>query len=112
MRRAVEFMIPYIRDKKSWPLKPDVMYNREWPMRHASLLFAGLSVVLIVAALDDPTPFLKNSKRFRIVEHLLLQPNDKFAIQPVFIYQRTQSGNPRDARSCRMAQTASPSNAR
>jgi len=47
-------------------------------------------------AIDDPTPFLKDSKRFRIVEHLLLQPNDKFAIQPVFIYQRTQSGNPQD----------------
>jgi len=44
-------------------------------------------------AIDDPTPFIKDSKRFRIVEHLLLQPNDKFAIQPVFIYQRTQSGN-------------------
>src|SRR5205085_9849937 len=41
MRKAMAFMMPYIRDKKSWPLKPDVMYDREWPMRHASLLFAG-----------------------------------------------------------------------
>src|SRR6185436_9546988 len=47
-------------------------------------------------SIDDPTPFLKDSKTFRIVEHLLLQPSDKFAIQPVFIYQRTQSGNPQD----------------
>jgi maltoporin len=47
-------------------------------------------------ALDDPTPFLKSAKRLRVVEHMLLQPNDKFAIAPVFIYQRTQSGNPRD----------------
>jgi hypothetical protein len=41
MRKALAFMTPYIRDKKSWPLKPDVMYDQEWPMRHASLLFAG-----------------------------------------------------------------------
>jgi hypothetical protein len=41
MRKAMAFMAPYIRDKKSWPLKPDVMYDQEWPMRHCSLLFAG-----------------------------------------------------------------------
>ena len=39
--RAVVYMYPYIKDKKSWPLKPDVMYDAEWPMRHISLLFAG-----------------------------------------------------------------------
>jgi len=43
MRRAMEYMTPFIRDKKSWPLKPDVMYDREWPMRQSSLLFAGLA---------------------------------------------------------------------
>ncbi|MCI0388989.1 MAG: alginate lyase family protein [Acidobacteria bacterium] len=43
MRKAMEFMAPYIRDKKSWPLPPDVMYDKEWPMRHGSLLFAGLA---------------------------------------------------------------------
>jgi len=47
-------------------------------------------------SIDDPTPFLRNSKRLRIAEHILLQPNDKFAIMPIFVYQRTQSGNPRD----------------
>jgi hypothetical protein len=41
MRKAMAFMAPYIRDKKSWPLKPDVMYDQEWPMRQCSLLFAG-----------------------------------------------------------------------
>ncbi|HKQ80440.1 MAG TPA: alginate lyase family protein [Blastocatellia bacterium] len=41
MRKAMAFMAPYIRDKKSWPLKPDVMYDQEWPMRHCSLFFAG-----------------------------------------------------------------------
>jgi hypothetical protein len=43
MRKAMEFMVPFIRDKKSWPLKPDVMYDQEWPMRHCSALFAGLA---------------------------------------------------------------------
>lgn len=40
-RLAMEYMFPFIRDKKKWPLKPDVMYNSEWPMRQNSLLFAA-----------------------------------------------------------------------
>jgi len=47
-------------------------------------------------SIDDPTEFLKNSKKFRIAEHLLLQPNDRFAIMPIFVFQRTQNSNPRD----------------
>jgi len=43
MRRGMQFMVPYMRDKKSWPKPPDVMYDREWPMRQASLLFAGFA---------------------------------------------------------------------
>jgi hypothetical protein len=42
-RRAMEYMAPFIRDKKSWPMKPDVMYDKEWPMRQNSLLFAGIA---------------------------------------------------------------------
>jgi hypothetical protein len=41
MRQAMAYMAPYIRDKKRWPLPPDVMYDGEWPMRQSSLLFAG-----------------------------------------------------------------------
>lgn len=44
MRRAMGFMVPYIRDKKGWPFPPDVMYDVEWPMRQSSLLFAGLAL--------------------------------------------------------------------
>jgi hypothetical protein len=43
LRKAMEFMFPYIRNKKSWPLPADVMYDREWPMQQSSLLFAGLA---------------------------------------------------------------------
>ncbi|MCC2958793.1 alginate lyase family protein [Massilia sp. IC2-477] len=41
MARAMAWMAPYIRDKAGWPLPPDVMYFKEWPMRQTSLLFAG-----------------------------------------------------------------------
>jgi hypothetical protein len=44
MRKAMAYMTPYIRDKKSWPKPPDVMYYEHWPMRQASLLFAGVSL--------------------------------------------------------------------
>jgi len=43
-RRAMGYMAPFIRDKKSWPFKPDVMYDKEWPMRQSSLLFAGVAL--------------------------------------------------------------------
>ena len=42
--KAVAYMAPYIKDKKRWPLKPDVMYFDQWPMRQPSLLFAGLAL--------------------------------------------------------------------
>lgn len=41
MRKAVEYIEPFIRNKKSWPLKPDVMYDDQWPMRHFTLYMAG-----------------------------------------------------------------------
>ncbi|HYT75939.1 MAG TPA: alginate lyase family protein [Vicinamibacterales bacterium] len=44
MRRAMEYMVPYMRDKKSWPKPPDVMYDQYWPMRQASLLFGGVAL--------------------------------------------------------------------
>jgi hypothetical protein len=42
--KAVAYMAPFIKDKKRWPLKPDVMYYDKWPMRQPSLLFAGLAL--------------------------------------------------------------------
>jgi hypothetical protein len=43
VRLAMAQMFPFIKDKKRWLLKPDVMYDSEWPMRQSSLLFAGLA---------------------------------------------------------------------
>lgn len=44
MRKALEYMEPYIRDKRRWPKAPDVQYHEEWPKRHPSLLFGGLAL--------------------------------------------------------------------
>jgi hypothetical protein len=47
MARAITYLFPYLLDKKKWPNAPDVMYDKYWPVRQPSLLFAGL-------ALDKP----------------------------------------------------------
>ena len=46
--------------------------------------------------IDLPNSFLESSERFRVAEHMLLQPNEIFAVMPIFVYQRVQSGNPND----------------
>jgi maltoporin len=45
-------------------------------------------------SIDDPTRFIHSTARFVLTEHVLFQPNDKFAIMPIFILQRTKDGNP------------------
>lgn len=42
MKKGMEFIAPYIKDKTTWPKKPDVMYWDKWPVRQPSLLFAGM----------------------------------------------------------------------
>ncbi|MDB4893530.1 MAG: Alginate lyase [Gemmatimonadetes bacterium] len=44
MRKAMAYMVPFIKDKRRWSLKPDVMYFDAWPVRHPSLLFGGLAL--------------------------------------------------------------------
>jgi hypothetical protein len=44
VRQALAFMAPFIRDKRTWPFPPDVMYFDEWPMRQPALLFGGLAL--------------------------------------------------------------------
>lgn len=43
MKKAVEFMLPYIADKGSWEYGKDVMYWDEWPVAHPALLFAWMN---------------------------------------------------------------------
>jgi hypothetical protein len=44
MAKAMAWMFPFIEDKKKWIRPPDVMYDKEWPVRQPSLLFAGLAL--------------------------------------------------------------------
>jgi len=46
-------------------------------------------------SIDDPTPLLHSSARLLVTEQVLLQPNDRFAIMPIFVYQRFKDGDPR-----------------
>ena len=43
---------------------------------------------------EDPNPFLKSSEKVLLTEHLLVQPNDRFAIMPIFVFQRKRDGQP------------------
>jgi hypothetical protein len=40
---AFDYMMPYMINKSTWPHARDVEYWDEWPVRQASLLFAGLA---------------------------------------------------------------------
>ena len=48
-------------------------------------------------SIDDPTRYLRSSARFLATEQVLFQPSDRFAIMPIFVYQRTKDGNPQHA---------------
>jgi len=50
IRKGVDFLLPYVRDKKQWPFKQDVMYWDEWPVAHPFLVFGA-------AAYDDENLF-------------------------------------------------------
>jgi hypothetical protein len=43
IRKAMEFLYPYLADKSKWPREPDVQAWNAWPARQPSLLFAGLA---------------------------------------------------------------------
>jgi Alginate lyase len=47
IRKATEFLYPYLADKSKWPYKQDVQAWNAWTVREPCLLFAGL-------ALDEP----------------------------------------------------------
>lgn len=41
IKKAIEFMFPYIQDKSKWPFKQDVMYWEQWPVAQPSLIFGA-----------------------------------------------------------------------
>jgi maltoporin len=46
--------------------------------------------------IPDPTAYINRSRQLLITEHLVFQPNDRFGIMPIFIFQRTKDGNPQN----------------
>lgn len=44
IKKGVEFLYPYMKNKKDWPYEKDVLHWDDWPVRHPSLLFAGKSL--------------------------------------------------------------------
>jgi hypothetical protein len=44
MRKAMEFLYPYLADKSKWPRKPDIQAWEGWPARQPALLFGGLAL--------------------------------------------------------------------
>ena len=63
MRLGLAFIAPYIKDKASWTLPPDVLYWDEWPVRQPSLLHGGYilqkpELIELYKPLEaDPTTF-------------------------------------------------------
>jgi maltoporin len=45
-------------------------------------------------SIDDPTRFVNSSARFLLTEQVVVQPNQRFAIMPIFVYQRIKDGDP------------------
>jgi len=43
LKKGMEYIFPYIRDKATWPFAKDIYIWEEWPVRHSSLLFAGIA---------------------------------------------------------------------
>lgn len=41
IKKGIDFMYPFVVDKNSWPLKPDLMYWENWPVAHPFLLFGA-----------------------------------------------------------------------
>tara|TARA_B100000809_G_scaffold19840_3_gene17488 strand:- start:8527 stop:9771 length:1245 start_codon:yes stop_codon:yes gene_type:complete len=63
MELGLDFIAPYIEDKSTWTLPPDVLYWDEWPVRQPSLLHAGFilqrpKLIELYKPLEaDPTTF-------------------------------------------------------
>ncbi|KQC31811.1 alginate lyase [Flagellimonas eckloniae] len=44
IKKGVEFLYPYIKNKADWPYEKDVLHWDDWPVRHPFLLFTGRSL--------------------------------------------------------------------
>ena len=42
IKKGICYLVPYIKNKNDWPLKPDVMYWEEWPVAQPFLVFGAV----------------------------------------------------------------------
>lgn len=42
IKQGLSYMHPFVDNKKTWPLDPDVMYWDNWPVAHPSFIFGAL----------------------------------------------------------------------
>lgn len=81
--RTMQFMFPFIKDKKNWKYPPDVMYDKEFPMRQNSLLFSG-------AALNRPE-YIEVWKQLPADSNVEEVVRNFFIRQPVLWMNRAKS---------------------
>ncbi|WP_019987296.1 alginate lyase family protein [Rudanella lutea] len=43
IRQGIRYLYPYVADKTTWPLKPDVMYWNDWPVAQPFLVFGAVA---------------------------------------------------------------------
>jgi hypothetical protein len=43
IRQGIAYLYPFVANKSSWPLKPDVMYWNDWPVAQPFLVFGAVS---------------------------------------------------------------------
>lgn len=41
IRKGIDYLYPFVANKKSWPLKPDIMFWNEWPIAQTFLIFGA-----------------------------------------------------------------------
>ncbi|MFK7925253.1 MAG: alginate lyase family protein [Bacteroidia bacterium] len=63
--KALSYMQPYVADKSTWPLAPDVMYWDNWPVAHPAFLFGGLHFKR-----DDWIKLWRDGKHFLTVKEV------------------------------------------
>jgi len=72
MQLGMDFIEPYIKDKSSWILPPDVLYWDEWPVRHPSLLHAGY-ILKRPELIDLYKPLEADPTTFEVLRNLPLR---------------------------------------
>lgn len=44
IRKALDFIVPYVLDKTAWPYPPDIMHFDAFPVRYSFLMFGGCTL--------------------------------------------------------------------